>query len=178
MINSDNLYRCEILNTKYLTDDDYLIAESNGISKKRAYERFYIENWEKQRAIKQPIKKQVSFKKTVLEMYPNLYEILDSLDITYQAFYYRLRHGMTIEKALTTPRINPITLISRKRKKKGKISEEDIKIAADNGIKEGTFKNRVYMLKWSVERARTEPINKSTWNTKYYPKNREVKNGR
>lgn len=49
------------------------------------------------------------------------------------------------------------------------LQEEDIKKAKENGIKLATLKNRVYVLKWSLEKATTEPIKENHWNSKHHP---------
>lgn len=169
---NDNLYSCEIRNTRYLTDEDYMIAAAYGISHRLAYSRFYNEGWDKQRAIKTPPKDQKKIKKEALSQYPDLYERLDKLGISYQAFYKRIKDKhMSIEQAITTPRIEPKGNLKPHKFGSGRISLEQFQIAEKNGIKIRTVKCRVYQYGWSIEDAITKPPRKkSDWNSKYYPK--------
>jgi hypothetical protein len=79
----------------YLTEEDYDIAAKNGISRKRAYQRFYQNGWEKKRSITQPINKGT--------MWKNYREKCEAIGITKAAFYSRIYRGMSPEVASTTP---------------------------------------------------------------------------
>lgn len=81
----------------YLTEEDYAIAEKNGISRKRAYQRFYQNGWEKERSITQPIRKGTLWK--------NYREKCESIGITKASFYSRIYRGMSPEEASVTPTI-------------------------------------------------------------------------
>jgi hypothetical protein len=127
----------------YLTHEDFITAKKNGINYAIAYSRYYQYGWPKEKAITQPVRRRTwkwkDFEKACKE-----------LDISQYMFYKRVRMGMTPEQASTLP-VN--------RKKPGtKIDAEVVKIAAQNGITEGTLKSRVYLYKWTVERAMTEPV--------------------
>jgi len=62
----------------------------------------------------------------------------------------RVDMGWPIEKAITQPVL---------RKRRLRYTEQDEIEAQLNGILVGTFRSRVNNFKWSVERAKTEPIN-------------------
>lgn len=80
---------------KYLTPEDYKIAESNGIPKKLAYQRFYLEDWSAERAITQPRQRNIS----------KWVEIAKRNGISKSTFYHRVskRMGWSPYKAATTP---------------------------------------------------------------------------
>lgn len=62
----------------------------------------------------------------------------------------RIDMGWSIEKAITQPVL---------KKRRLRYTEQDEIEAQLNGILIGTFRSRVNNFKWSVERAKTEPIN-------------------
>jgi hypothetical protein len=79
---------------EYLTDEDYLIAERNGISHKTAYQRFYLTGWTKERAITQKIEP---------SRWSVYREICETNGISQQTFNDRIRRGKSPEEAATTP---------------------------------------------------------------------------
>jgi hypothetical protein len=83
--------------TEYLTDDDFATAARNGISRRRAYERFYNWGWERERAITQPLQKRghlwVQYKAKCAE-----------INLSRAGFIGRIDSGMTPEQAATTPK--------------------------------------------------------------------------
>jgi hypothetical protein len=81
----------------YLTEEDYAIAANNGISRKRAYQRFYQNGWEKERSITQPI-----VKGTLWEKFSEKCEVIG---ITKAAFYSRVYRGMSPEEASSYPSV-------------------------------------------------------------------------
>lgn len=133
----------------YLTPDDFLIAESNGISYNVAYSRYYVYRWPKERAITTPVEKRDW-------TWKGYAETCAKNGISRDRFYTRMREGWTAEKASTTPFI---PYHDTDKPKIRKVTQEIIKIAAENGIAENTLKIRIYKYKWTVEKAMTTPVN-------------------
>lgn len=150
-----------------LTKEDYEEALKNGISKHRLYQRYYIENWELDRAKKTPvknIKKYGDFKKNLAIVFPNWEQLIQ---VSFETFRARVKRGMPVYEALT--RSTDYNIHNNYKKRESKITKEHIKKAEENGIKLATLKNRVYVLKWSLEKATTEPINENHWSSKHHP---------
>lgn len=131
----------------YLTDEDYVIAEANGISKDNAYQRVYTYGWDVEKAITEPLKRQIDIK-SQWEKYK------DASKVAKSTFYGRLAKGWESEKAALTP---PILNKSEDKYPDSKIKAEHIKIAEANGITRNTLISRVHTYKWDIERATTEP---------------------
>lgn len=89
---------------EYLTEEDYITAEKNGISRKRAYQRFYLSGWEKERTITQSIDK--------ISRWDCYKSICEANGISQNTFDGRIRRGMNPEEAAKTK------LSSKGRKKK------------------------------------------------------------
>lgn len=127
----------------YLSEEDFKVAASNGISRQRTYQRFYENGWSRERAITEKVNE------GLLKKWKPIYE---ANDISQPTFYKRMASGMTAEEAATTP-----------KKKRGrsvtKITEEQYKIAEANGLSRVNVRGRVYSNKWEVERAITQPLN-------------------
>ena len=122
----------------YISPEHYKIAESNGIGRKTLYTRVHLYDWDVERAITQPVRKG-----------PSVWEAWkDVSKVNRAAFYVRVSRGMTHEEAALTP---------PGRKNKGKLTKADYERAAANGIAKGTLEGRVYVFKWDVERAVTQP---------------------
>lgn len=133
----------------YLTPEDFQQAKDNGISYEMAYNRFYMLGWKKEKAITKPVMRR-SWK------WKDYEEACMKTGISKSGFYKRMKDGWDLTKASTTP-VQPLS--ERNRHKPGiKVTDEVKAIAAQNGITEGTLKTRVYLYKWDVKRAMTEPI--------------------
>jgi len=87
------------LKMEYLTDNDYAIAAKNGISRKRVYQRYYENGWDKERSITQNVRQQ-KIRKSKWFTYHTKCE---ALEISPGTFYSRLQRGMEPEEAATTP---------------------------------------------------------------------------
>lgn len=74
-----------------LTAEDYAIARSNGISRQRAYQRFWNNGWDKQRAITQPLNS---------SLWRTYGKICEENGVSRYTFYYRIRKGMKPEEAV------------------------------------------------------------------------------
>jgi hypothetical protein len=128
----------------YLTPDDIEIALRNGISEERVKARFYRSGWSVKRATTEPVR----VSKNGWAKYK------DVSVVSVNTFYQRIQRGMSPEDAAlipTTPRGGRVG-------NKFKVTQEDVAEAAKNGISENTLRYRVSKYKWSVERARTEPV--------------------
>jgi len=125
----------------YLTPEDYAIAKSNGISRKRAHERFYHNDWSAERAITEPTGHYHSnnYKELLKQAHEN------GVMITLGGLYQRIYKGMSEEEAVTKPLV---------RKSKY------IEIAESNGISRQAYYSRVHR-GWDKELASTWPIGKS-----------------
>jgi hypothetical protein len=82
------------MNETYLTPEDFAIARKNGISYRRAYERFYRYNYDKQRAITEPIRPK---EHSLYAKYKHI------CVVSRLSFNIRIAKGMTPEEAATTP---------------------------------------------------------------------------
>lgn len=129
----------------YLTPEDYAIARGNGIKYHVAYERFYKYGWDKQRTITEPLKKEILWDKYKEKALAN--------DVSYQRFRARIRDGKTPEEAIAMGRLAG--------KDKTRLPAEVYERAEANGIKKGTMKHRIYRLGWDIERAITEPVQRT-----------------
>ena len=147
----------------YLTDEHYAIAEANGIDRRTAYDRFYNRGWSVEKTITKPKKVNKPFKALLEEACPNYKEILEKHGISYITLYQRIvKEGMSIEEALNTPK----RAAGNKGRwgraaRKGKISEEYIKLAEANGINISTLRARVLTYHWDIEKAATTPVDVS-----------------
>jgi hypothetical protein len=127
---------------EYLTPDDYEIARKNGISRKVAYNRFYLQNWNRERSITEPLQ---------IHKWTALYNPYKEVSVvSMRTFQDRVSRGWHPKKAATAP-----------LRRNQNITKEMISTAAQNGIKECTFRQRIVVYKWSVERAMTEPIHEN-----------------
>lgn len=136
----------------YLTPADYARAEEYGISKGNVYNRFYVLNWSKERAITTPIKRdkeKVRWRK-----------IANQNGISTSSFYDRIRRiGWDYERAATTPIMTKEQIRQASRKSRLRVfTEEQLLEAEKNGIPKRTAYQRVKNYKWTPERAVTEPV--------------------
>ncbi|SET76500.1 hypothetical protein SAMN05216389_1269 [Oceanobacillus limi] len=77
---------------KYITPEDYLIAEQNGINRATLEARVRYYNWPIEKAIKQPVKK-----------YGDYPEIAERNGIKKSVFYKRVSLGWDEQTAATMP---------------------------------------------------------------------------
>lgn len=134
---------------EYLTPEDFIVAEQNGISRDRVLDRYY-DGWSKNRAITQPVR-------TISAERAKYREIAEQNGISNENFSNRIRRGWTLDEASTIP-------LGQHRELPGsihaKLSKEQIAEAERNGIPRSTLFNRVYTLLWPVDKAITVPVNK------------------
>jgi predicted DNA-binding transcriptional regulator AlpA len=132
----------------YLTDEDYETANKNGISHINAYKRVYEYQWTIARAITTPVKRKED------SLWLKYKDQVEKLGITQMGFYQRINKGMLPEIAATTPRMSHRT----HSQSRGKLTQEVIETAVRNGINYPTLRARVYLHRWGIERAMTEPV--------------------
>ena len=155
----------------FISNEQREQAEKNGIDYVNLLNRVHQLGWDVERAISTPIMK----RPTRGEQYGQ--EILDNLEknnIKYHTFISRIRLGWDKLEASTTPIMSGKERGARYTRKceekgyKGGLKKEHFEIAKANGISKITVYNRVSGLKWSIERAITEPLNhhKSGYYTK------------
>lgn len=119
----------------YITPEDYMEAEKNGINAKVVYDRVYL-GWNKKRAITEPVQKR--------RLTQDHFKIASKNGIPENTVKHRVsKLKWDIEKAIT---VKPI-------KKKNKYLD----LARQNGIKESTFWSRVNQ-GWTQEKASTTPV--------------------
>ena len=122
---------------RYLTDEDVAIAKKNGISKNTVEQRINRGGWSVEKAVNKPLRKKIPKKFTLLA---------EKNGIKDGTFRGRVRRGWTLEDAATKPLITKEEMgrkIGLANKKRRKIPEEIIKLAADNGICYNTLRTRI-----------------------------------
>lgn len=141
----------------YLTEEDFLRAEANGIERRYAYNRYYHQHWDIERALTQPVIKKP--KNTEIAKWR---KVAESNGIVRGTFYERVRRGMSYEEAATKP-VMPLEerlKLAREKSpnnKKRVITPEQLAIAKQNGICYETAKARVKR-NMPVEEAITRPV--------------------
>jgi hypothetical protein len=122
---------------EYLTNEDYEIAEQNGIKRYTAYYRYNYLFWPKEKAI-------TARPKGIWNQYAN---ICKANGINQGTFYYRLRElNMSPKDAATMPAVK-----GGNRHKDAVFTKEVLDVAASNGISRGTAYHRYKVLGWSLE---------------------------
>ena len=103
----------------YITDEEYAIAERNGISKDTLNFRIRRMGWNKERALNTPARKYTDRTKQI--------EIAESNGISRRTFYDRLADGWKVEDAYTIPIMERCQILERmwkeRDRKRGKINE-------------------------------------------------------
>ena len=122
-----------------LVKEDYERAAKNGIKRHTLENRVYTLLWEHERAVTEPVDKRIK------ECKWNQYKAISV--VSRSSFDRRVKKGMDPELAATKP-----------PEKKGRYTEEDVKIAAENGISLNTLKQRIYHYKKPIEEAISQPL--------------------
>ena len=133
----------------YITPNDYVTAEENGISEHALYQRVHIYGWDIDRAISQPMRsKGVPFE----HVWSKWKETAEENGISKDVFYSRCRNsGWAPEKAATIP-VGELY--------SGKWTAEELEIARRNGIDGNSMSLvsiRIKKLGWSKEKALNTP---------------------
>lgn len=125
---------------KYITEEQYKIGESNGISRKVVYNRVNYQNWTVDEAIT---------RKIYGGLWKQYKQLAESNGISRTAFRHRINKGVEPYEAATIPLMG-----CRERK----IPLEMKELAKTNGIKMSTFHYRVFARKWTPYEAATIPV--------------------
>ncbi|ADL53245.1 hypothetical protein [Clostridium cellulovorans] len=132
----------------YITPEEYLKAEKNGIGRRLFEDRVRRYGWSKTRALATP--------KTIREESPFTKEQLNTArknGISFEAAYGRVKRlKWSIEKAISTPILTRSEMASNRKKE----ASEAMKVAVRNGISEQLFRERIAR-EWSEEEASTIP---------------------
>ena len=135
----------------YITEEEYKIAEGNGIDKRTLEDRIRRQSWDKKRAISQP--------KRARGKYTKWYKIAESNGISRGTFIARVNEsGWSCERAATEPIKSveeKVIIMADSRRKYTNEVYETLKL---NGISRSTFTGRIHR-GWSIERAMTEEVN-------------------
>ncbi|MCU4771010.1 hypothetical protein OCF65_20795 [Bacillus toyonensis] len=127
---------------RWLTNEEYEVAKSNGISRRALYMRVYIYGWELQNALTIPPR---TYWHIGEGKFNKLLKVAKENGIIPSTFYGRVNSGWDPQDAATIPvrKIND-------RKNWAKIAEE-------NGISASTFRSRVATYGWDPKKAATTP---------------------
>lgn len=135
----------------YITPEDFKRAEENGISNETLRQRVYSYRWPKEIAITKPIPKGTGWKE-----YKGLAQ---EHGICYRTFADRRKRGMDPYEAATKPVMDRKESIEIARsKKKRTFTDEQIRIAKQNGIGYLTLWSRHKKRKMDIETAITRPL--------------------
>lgn len=135
----------------YITPEEYIIAEKNGVCKITLEERIRYLGWDKQRAI---YTKPLIFNK----LDKHWVEIAKENGICYSTFKYRVNIlGWSVEVAATKKLQNKKEQAKKAHEASRKYPKEFLELAIKNGISIRTFHTRVKN-NWSLEDAANKPI--------------------
>lgn len=130
----------------FLNEEDYKIAESNGISREEADDRFYEHGMSLRRSIYNDKPVRQALPVNLSQVYKKAAKSKKKPSVNYQAFARRVKDGWTIEKAL----------YHKSRKSFHKDHEKYLKIAETNGISQVVYRQRL-QYGWSEMDACTVP---------------------
>lgn len=125
----------------YIFEDEYLIAESNGISRELATQRMY-KGWSVERAINEKKNEQgVAWRK----LWSEWQSTAESNGISKKMFHQRVNYQkLTPEVAAT-------------KKTRGRWTKEEREIIENNGLTLNIVNTRISVLGWAKEEAMTTP---------------------
>ncbi len=130
---------------KYITDEHYLLANRNGISKKNVDQRVHEYGWTVEKAISHPLHKASKGKQNRA-----MALLAEKNGISYQTYIKRIKKGIDPHEAAT---------------KRSDMSLE-LEMALDNGICKRTFYKRVERGMNTFEAA-TKPLKNRKFSTEY-----------
>lgn len=136
----------------YITPEEYARAAANGVMARTLEWRIREAAWEKERAIATPPHKRAD--------HSRWHAIAKQNGISQRVFHNRIYDGWPPERAATEPLLTKDERSERMRQDnptKRVYPQELLEQAASNGISYKLFVKRVTKLKWSWERAATEP---------------------
>jgi len=128
----------------YVTPDEYLIAEQNGISPANVDSRIRRLGWRKKRALTEPCRKRTDLSK--------LAKIAQSNGIPYRTMQRRIERGWTPEEAATRPLIDKVKQIVEVQQNNRIYPQKYVERANENGIRYPTFTERMRQ-GWTLEEA-------------------------
>lgn len=129
----------------YVTDEHYLLANRNGISKKNVDQRVYEYGWEIEKAISHPLHKTSKGKQNRAMVL-----LAEKNGISYQTYIKRIKKGMDLHEAAT---------------KRSDMSLE-LEMALKNGICKRTFYKRIERGMNTYEAA-TKPLKNRKFSVEY-----------
>ncbi|AVK82432.1 hypothetical protein C3943_02160 [Lysinibacillus sp. B2A1] len=129
----------------YITDEEYELANSNGISRTTLEYRIRYAGWSKQKSLTTPVQKHKKYPIWALEL-------AQSNGIPYKTFKWRIFSGWDFKTAATRSVGAPY------QRSKRKYPIEIIQLAEKNGISYSNFYKRVNRYKWDVIKAATTPV--------------------
>lgn len=148
-----------------LTEEDYKIAESNGISRNTARHRYQYYFWDKDRAITEPVRGYIDKSKWV--------KIAEKNGVSRATFHYRMwKYKWSEEKAATTPTATKKQGIEKLRQSNRRYPEWVYEEMKKNNVPQQTFLNRMNMpnTKWTMEEACAAPkgTRLADWRLRHY----------
>jgi hypothetical protein len=133
-----------------LTEEQYKIAESNGIDRRNLRQRVYRYGMSVEEAIKEPLKNFVFYQDEITEL-------RKKNGINEGTFYSRVKKGMNPKEAAT---IQPMTCKQRYGDIPNYLTPEQWALAKKNEISKSNLYKRIIVMKWDVEKAINTPIKK------------------
>lgn len=132
----------------YITPEEYIIAEKNGICRSTLEKRIHDLMWDKKRAItEKPYKSDRKLNDKYLEIALNN-------GIDKETFASRvIKLGWDYEKAANTPVKDNLIVLAESREKRRKYPKEHLELALKNGIKRRLFYTRIERGMTSLEAA-------------------------
>lgn len=135
----------------YITPEDTTTAEKNGITHNALYQRVHSYGWDIDRAITQPMKRDIPFHSEWIDTAKNN-------GIKLSVFRARVRNqGWDEETAATTPILSSVECGIRSGDKKNIFTEEQIKKMENLGLSRSTVRQRINSYGWSIEDAVNTP---------------------
>lgn len=131
-----------------LTNEDYEIAESNGIERHVLDLRFYAYYWDKERALTEPVR---IYKKSKWRRKAKELGI-----VSVRTYDRRVNRGWDEERAATEPPTSKDRMREINRETQRKFSKELYEKLERNGISNDLFRDRMRR-KWTFEEASTLP---------------------
>lgn len=130
----------------YITPEQYIEAEKNGIAKTTLIARVRNYGWDIERAVNEPVRQIIRTEE--------IKERLKEKGLNSNTFKSRLRRGWSIDKAIETTTDFNFKELNRREAKF--LTKQNDKIRIKNGIGRSTFYARVRS-GWSIERALNTP---------------------
>lgn len=137
----------------YITPEEYMIAEQNGICRSTLEYRVRDGLWEKENALTKSPKKVTEWSR--------IQHLALQNNICRNTFEDRRKRGWSLIDSISKPpmsRKESLKHANQANKNNCILSNEEIQFAKKNGLKRSTLYNRVKNLKWDMEVATTSPI--------------------